>query len=256
MVERKNSHLVETARTLLFHHKVLQYFWEDATLAACYLINCMPSSVLDDQIPHFIIFPNQSLSCLLPHVFGCVFFVHILTPGLDKLSDKATQCLFLGYSRLQRGYCCYSPDTHRYFVSADVTFFENSLMFPTTPLPSFNVLSLPLRFLVSDTSYVPSATPQPLQVYTRCPRTNTGPLVDSSPMASSSTTLILPSLVDLPIAIQKGTHSSRNPHPIYSFLTYLHHILRLFPPYLLFHFLNLCKMLSLIRAGNTQWLKK
>ena len=31
---------------------------------------------------------------------------------------------------------------------------------------------------------------------------------------------VLPSLVDLPIAIWKGTYSSRNPHPIYNFLTY------------------------------------
>ena len=35
----KNCHLVETAHTLLLHHKVPQRFWGDATLAACYLIN-------------------------------------------------------------------------------------------------------------------------------------------------------------------------------------------------------------------------
>ena len=32
-------------------------------------------------------------------------------------------------------------------------------------------------------------------------------------------TSVLPSPVDLPIAVRKGTHSSRNPHPIYNFLT-------------------------------------
>ena len=52
----KNRHLVETARTLLLHHKVPQRFWGDATLAACYLINRMPSSVLHDQIPLSILF--------------------------------------------------------------------------------------------------------------------------------------------------------------------------------------------------------
>ena len=46
VVERKNRHLVETARTLLLHHKVPQHFWGDAILSACYLINRMPSSVL------------------------------------------------------------------------------------------------------------------------------------------------------------------------------------------------------------------
>ena len=133
MVERKNRHLVETARTLLLHHKVPQRFWGDAILATCYLINHKPSFVLHDKIPHSIVFPNQPLFCLSSCVFGCVCFIHILTPGQDKLSSKATECVFLGYSRLQRGYCCYSPDTHRYFVFADATFFENSSMFPYHP---------------------------------------------------------------------------------------------------------------------------
>ena len=101
VVEHKNRHLVETTHTLLFHHKVSQRSWGDAILAACYLINRMPSFVIHDKISHSIIFPNQPLFCLPPRVFGCVYFVHILTPGQDKLSAKATKCVFHDYSRLQ-----------------------------------------------------------------------------------------------------------------------------------------------------------
>ena len=75
-----------------------------------------------------------------------VCFVHILTLRLDKLSAKATKSVFLGYSRLQRGCRCYSPNTHRYFVSANVTFLEDSSMFLTTHPPSSNVISLPLLY--------------------------------------------------------------------------------------------------------------
>ena len=39
-------------------------------------------------------------------------------------------------------------------------------------------------------------------------------------MAPSSTTSVLSSPIDLPITIWKGTRSSRNPYPIYNFLTY------------------------------------
>ena len=81
VAERKNHHLVETTRTLLLHHKVPQRFWGDAILAACYLINRMPSFVLHDQIPHSILLPTQPLFYLPPRVFGCICFVHILTPG-------------------------------------------------------------------------------------------------------------------------------------------------------------------------------
>ena len=129
--------------------------------------------------------------------------------------------VFLSYPRLQRDYRCYSPDTHRYFISVDVTFFEKSSMFPSIHPPSSNVISLPLLYPIPNTSYVTSATPpRPLQVYTRRSRIDTKPPADLSPMAPSSSTLVLLSPVDLPITVRKGTRSSRNPHPIYNFLTY------------------------------------
>ncbi|RDX86712.1 hypothetical protein CR513_31925, partial [Mucuna pruriens] len=37
----------------------------------------------------------------------------------DKLSARAIKCVFLGYSRLQKGYKCYSPSTKRHYVRAD-----------------------------------------------------------------------------------------------------------------------------------------
>ncbi|RVW83831.1 Retrovirus-related Pol polyprotein from transposon RE1 [Vitis vinifera] len=102
VAERKNRHLVETARTLLLHI-------------------------------------------------------------MDKLSAKAMKCLFLGYSKLQKGYRCYSLETHRYFISADVTFFEDSPFFSTTSesLPVSEVLPIPI---VSPPDVMP---PRPLQVYHR-----------------------------------------------------------------------------------------
>ncbi|RVW42968.1 Retrovirus-related Pol polyprotein from transposon RE2 [Vitis vinifera] len=181
----------------------------------------MPSSVLHDQIPHSLLFPDQPLYFLPPRVFGCTCFVHILTPGQDKLSAKAMKCLFLGYSRLQKGYRCYSLETHRYFISADVTFFEDSSFFSTTSesLPVSEVLPIPI---VSPPDIMP---PRPLQVYHRRPRV-VAPLpfpeapADSLPIPSASPAPALPSPNDLPIAVRKGTRSTRNPHPIYNFLSY------------------------------------
>ena len=222
VAERKNCHLVETACTLLLHHKVPQRFWGDAILAACYLINRMPSSILHDQIPHSIIFPNQPLFCLPPCVFGCVYFVHILTPRQDKPSTKATKCVFLGYSRLQRGYRCYSTDTNRYFISADVTFFEGSSFFSSEEDPHVSdILHVPLVLPPPDFPSPPTdAVTRPLQVYTCRPHPSTRPLADSSSMPPSSPTPILQPPDDLPIAIRKGTRSTCNPHPVYNFLSY------------------------------------
>ncbi|RVW87780.1 Retrovirus-related Pol polyprotein from transposon TNT 1-94 [Vitis vinifera] len=143
VAERKNRHLVETARTILLH----------------------------SNIPHFLLFPDQPLYFLPPRVFGCTCFVHILTPGQDKLSAKAMN------------------------------------------------LALPI---VSQSDVVP---PRPLQVYHRRPRV-VAPLpfaeapADSLPIPSASPALALLSPDDLPIAIRKDTLSTRNPHPIYNFLSY------------------------------------
>ena len=203
VVERKNRHLVETARTLLLHHKVPQHFWRDAILVACYLINRMSSSVLHDQIPHSILFPNQPLFCLPLRVFGCVCFVHILTPGQDKLYGKVTTCVFLGYSQLQRGYRCYSTDTNRYFISVDVTFFKDSSFFSFEERPHVSdVLHVPLVLPPPDFPSPPTdVVTRPLQVYTRRPHPLTGPLADSSSMPSSSPTLVPQPPDDLPIVI-------------------------------------------------------
>ncbi|RVW74354.1 Retrovirus-related Pol polyprotein from transposon RE1 [Vitis vinifera] len=170
----------------------------------------MPSSVLHDQIPHSLLFPDQPLYFLPPRVFGCTCFIHILTPEQDKLSAKAMKCLFLGYSRLQKGYRCYSLETHRYFISADVTFFEDSPFFSTTSesLSVSEVLPIPI---VSPPDAMP---PRPLQVYHRHPRV-VAPLpfaeapADSLPIPSASPAPALPSPNDLPIAVRKDTRSIR-----------------------------------------------
>ena len=66
VAKRKNRHLVETTRTILLHSNVPFRFWGDVVLTACYLINRMPSSVLHDQIPHSLLFPDQPLYFLPP----------------------------------------------------------------------------------------------------------------------------------------------------------------------------------------------
>ena len=47
VAERKNRHLLETAWALLFQMHVSKHFWVDVVSTACFLINRMPSSVLN-----------------------------------------------------------------------------------------------------------------------------------------------------------------------------------------------------------------
>lgn len=128
MAERKNRHLLEIARTLLFHMNVPSKFWVDAILIAFYLINRPPSSIINYTTPYTNLFPSQPLFSSPTCVFGCVCFVHVYhTP--DKLSPRFVRCIVLGYSRTQKGYKCFEPISGKSYVSADVTFFESTPYF-------------------------------------------------------------------------------------------------------------------------------
>ena len=127
VVERKNRHLLETARTLLFQMNVPKHFWADAIFIA-FLINRMPSSVLNWAIPYHQLFPNKSLFLIDPKVFGCICFVRDVRPQVSKLDSKSLKCIFMGYSCVQKGYRCYCPTLRRYFVPTDVAFFETTLL--------------------------------------------------------------------------------------------------------------------------------
>ncbi|RVW38651.1 Retrovirus-related Pol polyprotein from transposon TNT 1-94 [Vitis vinifera] len=69
VAERKNRHLLEVARCLMFSSNVPNYFWGEAILTATYLINRMPSRVLTFQSPRQLFlkqFPHTRASSDLP----------------------------------------------------------------------------------------------------------------------------------------------------------------------------------------------
>ncbi|GJZ17859.1 polyprotein [Tanacetum coccineum] len=45
-------------------------------------------------------------------------------------NPKSLMCVLLGYSCIQKGYKCYSPQLHRYLISRDVFFHEDLPYFP------------------------------------------------------------------------------------------------------------------------------
>ena len=109
---------------------VPKHFWVDTVSTTCFLINRMPSSVLNRTTPYHQLFPNNLLFLIDPKLFGCTCFVRDVCPLVSKLDPL--KCIFVGYFHVQKGYRCYCPTLRCYFVSNDVAFFE------TTPfsLPS------------------------------------------------------------------------------------------------------------------------
>ena len=75
VVERKNRHLLETVRALLFQMHVPKHFWADAFSITYFLINRMPSSVLNWATPYHQLFPNNPLFPIEPKVFEYTCFI-------------------------------------------------------------------------------------------------------------------------------------------------------------------------------------
>ena len=214
---------MDVTRTIMSHMHVPKYLLSDAVLTATYLINRMPSGPLGGEVPIRRLKPNTCLFPLTPRVFCCVAFVQDLSSGLDKLSPRSIKCIFVGYSRTQKGYRCFHPPTRWYFVSADVTFFESMHYSDASPTP---VESVPHPSMVERQDVVsPESSivhPQvlqvdhPLQVYRRRQSTPT-PLTTKSD--SSAAANPPPSPSDIPIALRKGSRSS-TAHLISNFVSY------------------------------------
>ena len=72
VAERKNRHLLEVARFLMFTMNLPKAYWGDAVLVAAYLINRMPLKILNFKSPLEILTGNNNY-IVPPKIFGCVF---------------------------------------------------------------------------------------------------------------------------------------------------------------------------------------
>jgi transposase InsO family protein len=148
MAERKNRHLLDVTRTLLLQASVPSQFWVEALSTAVFLINRLPSTVIDLDSPFFRLFKTQPDYNDL-HTFGCVCFVHLPPFERHKLGAQSVQCAFLGYSHCHKGFVCYDVSNRRFRISRNVTFFEDQFMFhrvspamdDVVTLPNFSIMS-------------------------------------------------------------------------------------------------------------------
>jgi transposase InsO family protein len=124
LAERKNRHLLEIARCLMFAMNVPKFLWCEAVMTAAYLMNRMPTRVLDYKTPIECL-TGKNTYAVPPKVFGCTCFVRDYRPSVGKLDPRALKSIFVGYFSKQKGYKCWCPSARRMFVSMDVVFREH-----------------------------------------------------------------------------------------------------------------------------------
>ena len=82
VAERKNRHLLEVARAMMFISHVPHSYWGEAVLTTTYLINRLPSKPLQFRTPLTLcdIYPHAPfLQSLDPKIFGCMWCMFITT---------------------------------------------------------------------------------------------------------------------------------------------------------------------------------
>ncbi|CAH9129000.1 unnamed protein product [Cuscuta epithymum] len=92
-VERKHRHILEMARTLRFHANLPIEFWGECVLTAGYLINRLPSPVIDNKSPYELLYNKIPIYSQL-RVFGCLCYAHEPNNGGDKFGPRGVRCVF------------------------------------------------------------------------------------------------------------------------------------------------------------------
>ncbi|KAI5339294.1 hypothetical protein L3X38_018566 [Prunus dulcis] len=128
----QKSSFVRSGSSFIFDAQMPRSFWGEAVCSAAYLINRVPSSVLNFQTPLQALRQFCALHStpnLEPRVFGCVTFVHLYTHQRNKLEPRALKCVFIGYAQHQKGYHYYHPPTQKPYITMDVVFREEEIYF-------------------------------------------------------------------------------------------------------------------------------
>ena len=142
LVERKHRHLIETTITLLSQASMSTSFCSYALLTATFLINLLPTFVLNFVSPWFKLYSaSPDLSQL--RIFSCACYPHLRPYSSHKLDHGTKECIFIGYSTSSKGYLCFDPSFRHIYTSRHVLF--NEAKFPSsTPIPPISQSASPI----------------------------------------------------------------------------------------------------------------
>ena len=127
------KHLTQTGLTLLAASSLPSKFWVEAFRTATFIINHIPSPVINYKSPFEVFFhktPNYSIF----KPFGCLCYPYLWPYTKTKLDFRSTPCIFLGYNTKYKGYKCITNYGKEYTIR-HIIFDETQ--YPMITNPSF-----------------------------------------------------------------------------------------------------------------------
>ena len=103
----------------------------EAFYTANFLINLLPSSVLEDKRSPFEVLHDKAPDYSALRTFGCSCYMMLRDYAATKFDPRSLRCVFLGYNDKYKGYRCIYPPTGRVYISRHIIFDELSFPFET-----------------------------------------------------------------------------------------------------------------------------
>ena len=159
VAERKNRTLTDLVNAMLDSSGLPKPWWGEAVLAACYVLNRVPTS--KGEITPYEGWKGRKPTLRFLRAWGCLAKVNVPAVKKRKLGPKTVDCVFLGYAKNSIAYRFLviksgvaDVNVNTVIESSDATFFENIFPMKRDETPSDNLIPYPIPEPV-----VPSETP-------------------------------------------------------------------------------------------------
>ena len=131
MVERRHRIIRELGMTMLFHSHAPLYLWLEAFSTVVFLLNRLPSSLLNFETPYFMLHGTHPDYTSL-RMFGSKCFPYTWDTKNTKFDPKSALCIFVGYSEKHKGYKWFHSPSQKFIISRHVVFDETVFPFQSS----------------------------------------------------------------------------------------------------------------------------
>jgi transposase InsO family protein len=125
VVERKNTTLIDVARTMLGEYKTHERFWSEAVNIACHAINRLYLHRLLKKSSYELLTGNKPNVSYF-HVFGSKCYILVKKGRHSKFAPKAVEGFLLGYDSNTKTYTVFNKSSRLVEVTNDIVFDETN----------------------------------------------------------------------------------------------------------------------------------